>query len=158
MGMGTAASSAYVIEYEELKKLCPEAIENIENESFFNYIGWRNIARWLAWGSPAELTEAIIDAFMEEAGEDLSTEFAQDQAETYLKRYETHIQKLENDFKVATGLELGFAEYDCDSGDRHDDPGDKDGCIFCVEGMTQLTPAGEKFKGIVTMRFWTQYC
>ena len=32
---------------------------------------------------------------------------------------------------------------------RYDDPGDKDGCIFCVDGMVQLTPAGEKYKDIV---------
>lgn len=33
----------------------------------------------------------------------------------------------------------------------------RDGCIFCVDGMTQLTPAGEKFKDIVTERRWTQF-
>ena len=40
---------------------------------------------------------------------------------------------------------------------RYDEPNDKDGCIFCVGGMVQLTPAGEKYKDIVTERRWTQY-
>lgn len=159
MGMSTIANSSYVIEYADLKKLCPTAIENIENESFFESIGWHRIAIWLSWDSPEELTSAICEAFMEEhEEEDLSFEFVQEQAKNYLERYKAHIQKLKSDFTAATGLRLGFAEYDYDMGDRYDDPGDKDGCIFCVDGMTQLTPAGENFKGIVTKRFWTQYC
>mgnify|MGYP003704881897 CR=1 FL=1 len=44
-----------------------------------------------------------------------------------------------------------------EGGDRYDNPGDKDGCIFCVDGMVQLTPAGERFKDIISERKWTQY-
>jgi len=159
MGLGSV-ESAYVIEYEELKKLCPTAIKNIEKERFFESIGWLGIAMWFSGDFPRGLAKNdICHAFLEENEEDSSVtiEVAWSQAEAYLERYEKHIQNLLTDFKDISGLELGFREYWFDAGSRYDDPGDKEGCIFVVDGMTQPTPAGEKFKHIVTKRFWTQY-
>jgi hypothetical protein len=157
MGMGTAAYSNYVIEYEELKKLCPTAIESIEKESFFESIGWLGIAK-LTY-CPVCFKEDICDAILEEYEEDSSVTYkvAWSQAETYLKRYKKHIQKLIKDFQDVTGLGLELWTYNRADGDRDVNPRDKDGCIFVVDGMTQLTPAGKKFKNIVFERSWIQY-
>ena len=156
MGMGTAAYRYYVIEYEELKKLCPTAIENIEKERFFESIGWLGVAR-SSW--PSYSPEEFCDAVMEEYGEDSSVaiDISLSQAETFLKRYEKHIRKLKKDFQDVTGLGLELWDYNRAAGDRYVNPRDKDGCIFVVEGMTQLTPAGKKGENIVFERSWIQY-
>ena len=73
------------------------------------------------------------------------------------EKYNVHVANLQNAFNKKTGLTLYFDCYDEDGGGRYDEPNDKDGCIFCVDGMVQLTPAGEKYKNIVTERRWTQF-
>jgi hypothetical protein len=149
MGMGTFAVGSFVIEYDELKKICPEEISAIENEKFFGDTGWGVLSQWITWNDPDQLTDNMYDVY---EGEDVD-----DVVMRYLEIYDKHITNLKNSFNSKTGLSLYFDHYDIDDGDRYDNPGDKDGCIFCVEGMVQLTPAGEKFKDIVTQRSWTQY-
>jgi hypothetical protein len=77
--------------------------------------------------------------------------------EDIFDQYETLVVNLKTVFNQKTGLSLYFDSYDEDGGDRYDNPGDKDGCIFCVGGMMQLSPAGEKFKDIIFERSWTQF-
>ena len=61
-------------------------------------------------------------------------------------------------FKKQTGgLELFFDHYNEDEGDRYDSVEHKDGCVFCVGNMTQLTPAGKKFQKVVEKRRWVQF-
>ena len=146
MGMGSFAVNSFVIEYDDLKKICPDEINVIENEQCFTDVGWGTIGRWLSWDDIAELEDAIGDVL--DDGDD-PVDIAQ--------KYNYHITNLKNAFEKKTGLTLYFDHYDEDSGDRYDEPGDKDGCIFCVSGMMVLSPAGEKFKDIITERRWTQY-
>ncbi len=141
MGMGSFAVGSFVIEYKDLKKICPDEIKAIEKEKNFKEIGWGNIGRWLAWDDPDNIT-CIFD---DEVAEEL------------LQTYDKLITNLKNTFNKKTKLTLYFDSYDEEGGDRYDNPGDKDGCIFCVEGMVQLTPAGEKFKDIISERKWTQF-
>jgi hypothetical protein len=56
-----------------------------------------------------------------------------------------------------TGLALSLGFYDEDGGDRYDEVDSHEGCVFFVDGMVALTPAGEKFKDIVKQQLWTQY-
>jgi hypothetical protein len=151
MGMGTFAINSYVIEYDELKKICPEEIAAIENEKFFGDVGWNVIAQWFAWDDPDQFSECIYDLYVN------SEEEVDDIVEEYTQVYDKHVTNLFTAFEAKTGLTLSIDHYDEDNGDRYDNPGDEEGCIFCVGGMVQLTPAGEKYKDIITERRWTQY-
>jgi hypothetical protein len=148
MGMGSYAVDSYVIEYDEVKKICPNAIAAIENEKFFDTIGWGSIAGWQSYSDDQILIDEIYYA-----NEDVNS----DTAEECVIIYQKLITNLTKSFYEKTGLSLYFDHYDEDNGDRYDNPGDKDGCIFCVNGMVQLTPAGEKYKDIITKRRWTQF-
>jgi hypothetical protein len=151
MGMGSFAVGSFVIEYDDLKKICPEEIAAVEGEKFFNDIGWGTIGQWLAWDDPDQFKEEI-EALYTNDKEDID-----DILDEYVKIYDKHIIDLKDAFNKKTGLTLYFDIYDSECGGRYDNPGDKDGCIFCVDGMVQLTPAGEKFKDIVSERKWTQF-
>lgn len=152
MGMGSYAVSSFVIGYDDLKKICPDEISTIENERYFKDIGWGNFGRWLAWDDPTYIEDAIIDA---SDNDDL--EVSEKLAEDMIIKYDKHIQALTTSFHEKTGLTLYFDNYDEDGGDRYDEPNDKDGCIFCVDGMMVLSPAGEKYKDIISQRRWTQF-
>lgn len=152
MGMGSYAVHSFVIGYDDLKKICPDEIAAIENEQYFNDIGWEVLGKWLAWDDIAELEDATLDLI-----DDEDDRKCQDIAEEIGSRYNAHIANLKNAFESKTSLTLYFDNYDYDGGDRYDEPGDKDGIIFCVQGMMVLSPAGEKYKDIITERRWTQY-
>jgi hypothetical protein len=159
MGMGSFAVGSFVIEYNDLNKICPDEINAIEKAKYFDNIGWGNIGRWLAWDDPDQIQDAIHDAILDDKSHPtIRLELSYKQImEDIFQEYEHLVMDLKNSFYTNTGLTLYFDHYDEENGDRYDNPGDKDGCIFCVGGMVQLTPAGEKFKDIVTERKWTQY-
>ena len=146
MANGTFAVSSFVIGYDDLKKIVPKEINAIENEQFFKEIGWGTIGEWLSWDDIAVIEDAILDVL--DDGDD-PVDISQ--------KYNYHITNLKNAFNKKTGLTLYFDHYDMDGGDRYDNPNDKEGMIFCVDGMVQLTPAGEKYKDIITERRWTQF-
>jgi hypothetical protein len=152
MGMGSYAVHSFVIGYDDLKKICPDEIAAIENEQYFNDIGWRVLGKWLAWDDIAELEDTVLDLI-----DDEDDRKCQDIAEEIGSRYNAHIVNLKNAFESKTSLTLYFDNYDYDGGDRYDEPGDKDGIIFCVQKMMVLSPAGEKYKNIITERRWTQF-
>jgi len=154
MGSGSFAVSSFVIGYDDLKKICPEQIESIENEKFFKHIGWGVMGQWLGWDDISYVEDAILDSCYDDDHDD---DYNQKVAEEVSEKYNHLVADLKNAFYEKTGLTLYFDHYDSDGGDRYDEPNDKDGCIFCVGGMVQLTPAGEKYKDIVTERRWTQY-
>ncbi len=159
MGMGSFAVGCYVIEYKDLKKICPDEIKAIEKAKYFNHIGWGNIGRWLAWDDSDQINDAIYDAILEDKSKPvIRLGLSEDQiVEDIFQDYDKLVTSLKNSFNKNTGLTLYFDSYDEEGGDRYDNPGDKEGCVFCVEGMVQLTPAGEKFKDIISERRWTQY-
>jgi len=154
MGSGSFAVSSFVIGYDDLKKIVPEQIAAIENEKFFEDIGWGTIAQWLSWDDIAVVEDAILDYCLDEDQDD---DYNQNVAVETSRLYVNHINNLQSSFNEKTGLTLYFDHYDEDGGDRYDNPNDKDGCIFCVGGMMVLSPAGEKYKDIVVERRWTQY-
>lgn len=154
MGMGSFAVGSFVIGYDDLKNICPEEINAIENEKFFKEIGWGTIGQWLSWDDIAVIEDAILDNCYDESRDD---DYNQKVAEDVSQKYNVHVANLKNAFNKKTGLTLYFDHYDMDGGDRYDNPNDKDGCIFCVDGMVQLTPAGEKYKDIITEHRWTQF-
>lgn len=157
--MGSFGVHSFVIEYDDLKKICPDEIQAIENAKYFDSVGWRTIGQWLAWHDNDQIFDALDDAVLDDKSNPvMRLELTEEQiVEDIFDQYETLVVNLKTVFNRKTGLSLYFDSYDEDSGDRYDNPGDKDGCIFCVDGMMQLSPAGEKFKDIVTERSWTQF-
>jgi hypothetical protein len=153
MGMGSYAVNSYVITYDELKKICPDEIAAIEKEKYFDSVGWNSIGYWMSWDDPDQFEENILDSLVDNP----ESEDSEKIAEEMVKVYDNHIINLTKAFNEKTGLTLYFDNYDEDQGDRYDEPGDEDGCIFCVNGMVQLSPAGEKYKDIITERRWTQF-
>ena len=159
MGMGSFAVGSFVIEYKDLKKICPDEIKAIEKAKYFDSVGWGNIGRWLAWDDSDQIIDSLHDGVIEDKSKPvIRLELSEDQiVEDIFQDYDRLVTSLKNSFNKNTGLTLYFDSYDEEGGDRYDNPGDKDGCIFCVDGMVQLTPAGEKFKDVISERKWTQY-
>jgi hypothetical protein len=159
MGMGVFAVGSFVIEYDDLNKICPDEIKSVENAKYFKSVGWNYIGRWLAWDDPDNIKDAFYDAIADDKSKPaIRLELSEDQiVEDIFNEYDKLITNLKNSFNQKTGLTLYFDTYDEEYGDRYDNPGDKEGCIFCVDGMVQLTPAGEKFKDIISERKWTQF-
>jgi hypothetical protein len=157
--MGSFAVGSFVIEYDDLKKICPDEIKALEKAKYFKEVGWQTVGQWLAWDDPDQIKDAFYDAILEDKSKPvIRLELSEDKiVEDIFQDYENLIIDLKNTFYKNTGLTLYFDSYDEDGGGRYDNPGDKDGCIFCVGGMVQLTPAGEKFKDIVSERKWTQF-
>ncbi len=157
--MGSFAVGGYVIEYKDLKKICPDEIKAIEKAKYFKNVGWGNIGRWLAWDDSDQIIDALHDGVIEDKSKPvIRLELSEDQiVEDIFQDYDKLVTDLKNAFSKNTGLTLYFDSYDEEGGDRYDNPGDKEGCVFCVEGMVQLTPAGEKFKDIISERKWTQF-
>lgn len=161
MGMGSYAVGSFVIEYKDLKKICPVEIKVVEKQKYFENIGWGTIGQWLTSNDADNLKDELYgcvenDRDMPKLISGLKTTI-DEIVDGIVEDYEIAISNLENSFNKNTGLTLYFDSYDEEGGDRYDNPGDKDGCIFCVDGMVQLTPAGEKFKDIITERKWTQF-
>ena len=159
MGMGSFAVGSFVIEYKNLKKICPNEIKSIEQAKYFKNVGWGSVGQWLAWDDPDQIKDALFDAVLDDKSKPVIRLglMAEEIVEDIFQEYEKLVINLKNPFNKNTGLTLYFDHYDEEGGDRYDNPGDKDGCIFCVDGMVQLTPAGEKFKDIISERKWTQY-
>lgn len=165
--MGSFGVHSFVIEYDDLKKICPDEIQAIENAKYFDSVGWANIGLWLTWNDNDQIMDVIHDAVLDDKPdpvirleltyENMIKDNEEEIVEDIFDQYEILVTNLKTSFNKNTGLSLYFDHYDEESGDRYDNPGDKDGCIFCVDGMVQLSPAGEKFKNIVTERSWTQF-
>jgi hypothetical protein len=159
MGMGTFGVKSFVIEYDRLKEICPDEIQAIESAKYFDSIGWQYIGQWLGWSDNDQIIDAIHDAVLDDKSNPvMRLELNEDQiVEDIFDQYEILVTNLKTTFNKKTGLSLYFDYYNEDRGDRYDNAGDKDGCVFCVDGMVQLTPAGEKFKDIIFERSWTQF-
>ncbi len=157
--MGTFGVKSFVIEYDRLKEICPDEIQAIESAKYFDSIGWQYIGQWLGWSDNDQIIDAIHDAVLDDKSNPvMRLELSEDQiVEDIFDQYEILVTNLKTSFNKKTGLSLYFDYYNEDQGDRYDNAGDKDGCVFCVNGMVQLTPAGEKFKDIIFERSWTQF-
>jgi hypothetical protein len=159
MAMGSFAVGSFVIEYKDLKRICPNEIKSVEQAKYFKDVGWGSVGKWLAWDDPDQIEDALFDAVLNDKSEPVIRLglMAEEIVGDIFQEYDKLVTNLKKSFNKKTKLTLYFDSYDEEGGDLYDNPGDKDGCIFCVDGMVQLTPAGKKFKDIVTERKWTQF-
>ena len=67
------------------------------------------------------------------------------------------VEALVEAFNKATDLKLSIEHYDDETGDRYDEVDNTNGCVFCVDGMMQYTPAGEKYKDVIKEQNWTVF-
>ena len=149
MGMGTYACDGYVISYDNLKKLCPKEVEAIETANHWEFVGWGQIAKGMTYSDTETIGENLFDS---------PDELSDAQVTKISKGFEKLTKQLYAAFKKHTGgLELFLDYYNEDEGDRYDSLEHKDGCVFCVGNMVQLTPAGKKFQKVVEKRRWVQF-
>jgi hypothetical protein len=102
---------------------------------------------------PKEVDLVESDKEFEDWGE-VSRGFEFDELADSIKK---SVEDLVGKFGINTNLTLGLGFYDAEGGDRYDQVDSHEGCVFFVDGMVSLTPAGEKFKDVVRERLWTQY-
>jgi hypothetical protein len=137
MGMGAGACSGWVISYDDLKSICPKEVDLIERDREFD-------------------TDIRVYDFQFFGGNwgEVSRGFEMDELPDSIKK---SVDDLIGQFLNATGLTLSLGFYNEDDGDRYDEVASHEGCVFFVDGMVALTPAGEKFKDVVKQQLWTQY-
>jgi len=134
MGMGTAPCSGWIISEENIAKIVPK--------------------EWAAFQETVMKANENLDFDFDS--------FAQgDDSQEGNAEVQAALTTLVSAFEQATittqavGLELSCFHYDRENGDRYDEL--EDGVNWSVEGMTQLTPSGEKFKDVIEQKGWTQY-
>lgn len=129
MGMGSVPCHAWTISLDGLKAICPQEVEACDTVLAGVGHDWDSFA--LAMSREDEIEE------MEEPWEQLQAAF----------RKATRVGK--------SHLELDIGHYSSDDGDRYDEL--EDGCYFAVDGVIQLSPAGEKFKDRLEEKTWTVF-
>lgn len=134
MGMGSIPCHADVISLENLRKLCPATMQDIENHP-----------EWEAFGGWGEAS-----TYLDELG--------YNNEETPPLFLRPHYRELQEAFQKVTGLKLFLNYYDPESGDRYDElPDGEDGFYFSVDGVWQRTESGEKYKEYIETRTWTVF-
>jgi hypothetical protein len=128
MGMGACPVSSWVITAENLESLVPNELTAF-NQAF-------------------EAQNISIQDFI------TSREEYPELFKLYLdlcKAFET-VTTTENSY-----LELEIFYYSDEAGDRYDDEELVDGANWAVYHVQKLTPAGEKFQGIISFKHWTVF-
>ena len=134
MGMGSIPCNADVISLDNLRKLCPAVMQDIEKHPEWEGFG--------GWGAAAN--------HIDECGPDYD--------ETPPLFLKPHYRELQEEFNKATGLKLFLNYYDLESGDRYDElPDGEDGFYFSVDGVWQRTESGEKYKDYIETGTWTVF-
>ena len=150
MGMGTWGITEYTISREKLHELLPEQVEEVEA---INPDIWSVVARSLeVYTDPLHITEddkAEVIKDMYYIAEDY------DMVEADCHQAFKKLENLCHDFNLVTGLVLNFLYYDEDMGDRYDDVEHVDGCVFMLEGVTQLTPEARQCRHLFNKQHWT---
>lgn len=134
MGMGTAACTGWIISLDAIRELCPNEVKGCED----TFVSCSNDECEMDWNSFAN------DLEMEAAEGNplLMWEILQKAFAETTKTGDRH-------------LELNIGYYYDDEGDRYDEL--EGGAYFYVDGMTQLTSAGERFKDKIEKKSWTVY-
>jgi hypothetical protein len=135
MGMGSAPVNAFCINSDDLRTLVPNEYDSLlkvleEHELDLNYFA-QTIDDESEFGDEIILAYQNLRAAFERVT--ASTDPTADQSR----------------------LSLSIFHYDAEKGERYDDL--EHGANWCVEGMVQLTPAGERYKHLVQEKAWTVF-
>ena len=137
MGMGTAPSHAWIISQEQLHRLVPAALANLN--------------RLLA-SQGKNLSDLALAKAQEEAVSE---------SDEACQAIDAALERLDREFQAATRvgkscLELELFHYCAAEGSRYDEL--EEGANWLVDGVKQFTPAGEKFKDRIEWKGWTTFC
>ena len=146
---------ADVIEFDDVKAMCPAEADTLER-ALKNYgVDMETLAQVFRWEEP-ELDD--LQMAVDEAAQDV----------TDLDAHEANgVQEITEAFKAlqaafakatAVGdshLDLSISYHDAeDEGDRYDEV---DGVFWAVDGLYQLSPAGQKFGDKVERQFFVTF-
>jgi hypothetical protein len=137
MGMGSIPCNAWTITLAGLKAICPGEVEACEMAFQRHGYNWDSFARAMHHEEFDDIPDDADPQDMVNAWETLQAAFKKVTA------------------VGASCLELGIGHYCRDDGDRYDEL--EEGCYFTVDGVVQLTPAGERFKEHLEVKSWTVF-
>ena len=128
MSSGYAPIQAWIIKWEDIKKIVPEAANAFE----------------------AAIDDEDIDDYCRRASRG-------DVVDSQLKSFALLKKEFELATSVGRRgfLSISRVYHDSDDGGPYDD--DLDGGFFYVHGVKSLTPAGRKFEKHLTDAVWTEY-
>jgi hypothetical protein len=141
MGMGFAAACADVFPTDEVRELCPDEYAALV------------VAARIAVDGEDEGDDSEADAFyLQRAAGDLQYEGGErNVSEGVGEAWRVLCAK----FEAATGLELSIGFHDSENdGSTYDEV---EGLYFAVDGMYQLSPAGERWKDVVERRHFVNF-
>jgi hypothetical protein len=129
MGMGYAACYADVVSEKTVRKFCPKELKALK-KALGKKHGIEDLAREARFqNNSSEIIKAVGK-----------------------KAHDAYFSLVEA-FELKTGLDLSIH----DSGDEGDIYDDVDGAFWCMDGMYQLTPAGEAMKDNVQRKRWVDF-
>lgn len=138
MGMGAAAAHATVISWDNLLKLFAEQMQSLEAK----------LAKCeFSLGELAIILEdySVGTSFDDEALNELVFAW---------RGFVDDFRRITN--TNGTALEISLCHYDREAGDRYDEI--EFDYYFAIEGVYQLTPAGERFRSVLEEKSWTVFC
>lgn len=143
MGMGAMANTADIISGEDLKKIVPAELAELEQALEDTGMSFDDFCRVAQYGDGDLNGELSV-----------LNEYTDEQLERITKAFHS----TEDAFQEKTGMSLYIVYRDEDSGDRYDD---FDGGAWAVSGTTTKSPelvkAEETFGIKVSNVFWTVY-
>ncbi len=145
MSMGYGANHAEVIEWEDIRKLCPK-----ESRQF------AKVLRKLGLDMDAGLQSLDIGEFVGEWSnlpDDMTEAQAQECVQSAFDQLATAFQKQTRVRGSSLTLLAGYHDQ-ANHGDRYDE---LDGGYFHVEGNWQLSPSGKKLEKIIRRRFFVTF-
>ena len=152
MGMGAATCSADVISFENVEKLVPAEFKKLKTLLFTQAIEL-NVDAWKAFAYCVQYNCLEIEEIKLQFGPE-----SENAARNLAAQLQNAWDCLAIAFNVKTGLSLTMCSYNEEEGDRYDDVPVEHGCFFCVDGVWERTPAGEKYKDYIQHGSWTVYC
>ena len=156
MGMGEFACYAQVIEWNKIKELCPGAASAFvcSLPSGQTEVP-QEFAKGVEHGDWEDLSELFEECSLQDDPMDIEQEAESMRDECIAKWKELCVAFTEATTVEGEGLTLWCGHHNHDAeGSRYDDI---DGVYFAVEGMYQLTPAGERFKDSIQEKRWTVF-
>jgi len=158
MGMGYGSNYADVIEFDDVKALCPAEAEALENTLKKYGVGMETLAQAFRCEEP-ELDD-LQTAVSDDASGDLDVKDMDACERQGVQEITEAFGNLKAAFAAATAvgtshldLYIGFHNAEGD-GDRYDEV---DGVFWAVDGLYQLTLAGQKFGNKVERRFFVTF-
>ena len=151
MGMGAVPCSADVISFENVEKLVPAEFKSLKTLLLQRKIG----DAWSAFAYCAQYS--FLDIEDVELQFCLESEIDDNAARELTTQLQDAWDRLTVAFDNKTGLTLSIYYYNEEDG-VWDYRYDEHGCFFCVNGVWDRTPAGEKYKDYIQHCSWTVYC